>query len=217
MSLGCRHSLACFGPDHRLLFSHLNNAALLVGCYITWAHRAHAGVKKYRTYFLVGFGFQLLGWAVDEVLPLTEAMASLRSLRVGNLVFPLLIIYAAHKIKADFAADGGVYALFAPNRSERVIAGNGAAPQQHGGVAVTAALQQALPQPVPVTVQGTVLPATAMPATAMPVTATFAGSAAAVPVAFAGQSGSMTALPSAVVVPTVIPYQPAAAAPMVLL
>ncbi len=68
-------------------------------------------MKKYRKLFIGSVCFVVAAKVLPQVAGRTPV---LRLLRIGNLVVPLAIVYAARSIKKEFAAADGerVYALF---------------------------------------------------------------------------------------------------------
>ena len=85
--------------------------ALILIVYILCKYKEHAGMKKYRKWFIGSTCFVVAAKVLPHVAGRTPV---LRLLRIGNLVVPLAIVYAARSIKKEFAAADGerVYALF---------------------------------------------------------------------------------------------------------
>ena len=85
--------------------------ALILIVVVLCKYKEHAGMKKHRKLFVGSICYIVAA----KVLPqLAGRSPVLRLLRIGNLVAPLAIVYAARSIKKEFAAADGerVYALF---------------------------------------------------------------------------------------------------------
>ena len=93
----------------------LGQATTIVIIYIICKYRTHAGVKKYKTLFFCALSYCFLTNYLPWVLT-GDNTQFLRVLRFGAIPIPMLIVYAAYKIKQDFAAtDEGTYSLFGGN------------------------------------------------------------------------------------------------------